>query len=143
MKKTIFLAAMISAFSVTATYAQNAPQQGAQTEARQGGRRGGGNFNAAEMYKDLNITKDQEAKLTALNEESRKKTQALRDDQSLAADARRTKMQELRKEREEKEAAILTKEQKAKLDAARQARRGNRGQGGQGGNRNGGQRAGN
>jgi len=132
MKKTIFLAAMISAFSITATYAQDAPKEKPKGEARQGGeRRGpGGGYNAAEMYKDLNLTKDQEAKLKTLNEEQGAKMQELRNDNSLSDDARREKMQAIRKDRMEKEGAILTKEQKEKLDAKRKERMergGNRG----------------
>ncbi len=131
MKKSMFLAAMISAFSITATYAQDAPKEKPKGEARQGGeRRGpGGGYNA-EMYKDLNVTKDQEAKLKALNEEMGTKRQELRNDNSLSDDARREKMQEMRKDYMEKEGAILTKEQKEKLDAKRKERMergGNRG----------------
>lgn len=131
MKKTIFLAAMISAFSITATFAQDAPKERPKGEARQGGeRRGpGGGYNA-DMYKDLNLTKEQEAKLKTLNEEQGKKMQELRGDNSLSDEARREKMQEMRKERTEKEGAILTKEQKEKLEAARKERMergGNRG----------------
>lgn len=127
MKKTIFLAAMISAFSITATYAQDAPKEKPKGEARPGGeRRGPGGYNA-EMYKDLNLTKDQETKLKALSDEQGTKMQELRNDNSLGDDARREKMQEMRKERMEKEGAILTKEQKEKLDAKRKERGGNRG----------------
>ncbi len=131
MKKSIFLAAMISAFSITATYAQDAPKEKPKGEARQGGeRRGGGGYNATEMYKDLNLSKDQETKLKELNDEQGKKRQELRNDNSLSDDARREKMQEMRKEWMEKEGAILTKEQKEKLDAKRKERMekgGNRG----------------
>ena len=130
MKKSIFLAAMISAFSITATYAQDAPKERPKGEARQGGeRRGGGGYNA-EMYKDLNLTKDQETKLKALSDEQGTKMQELRNDNSLSDDARREKMQEMRKDRMEKVGAILTKEQKEKLDAKRKERMergGNRG----------------
>lgn len=132
MKKSIFLAAMISAFSITATYAQDAPKEKPKAEARRGGeRRGpGGGYNAAEMYKDLNLTKDQEAKLKDLNDEQGKKRQELRNDNSLSDDTRREKMQEMRKEWMVKEGAILTKEQKEKLDVKRKERMergGNRG----------------
>lgn len=130
MKKSIFLAAMISVFSITATYAQDAPKERPKGEARQGGeRRGPGGYNA-DMYKDLNLSKDQETKLKALNEEQGAKMQELRKDNSLSDDARREKMQEMRKDRMEKEGAILTKEQKEKLDAKRKERMergGNRG----------------
>ncbi|MCH5717134.1 hypothetical protein [Niabella hibiscisoli] len=129
-EKAIFLAAVISAFSITATYAQDAPKEKPKGEARQGGERRGGGYNAAEMYKDLNLTKEQETKLKDLNDEQGKKMQELRNDNSLSDDARREKMQEMRKDRMEKEGAILNKEQKEKLDAKRKERMergGNRG----------------
>lgn len=124
MKKTIFLAAIIGVFSITASYAQSTPPQRENKEARPGERRGG--WNMMDMYKDLNLTKDQEAKLKTINEEQREKFQALREDKSLSDDSRREKMRELQKDRQDKINAVLTKEQQEKL-TAKMKERGNRG----------------
>ncbi len=127
MKKTIFLSAMMAAFSLTATYAQDAPPPRENREARPGGeRRGPGGRDMMEMYKDLNLTKDQEAKIKTINEEQRGKFQELRNDNSLSDEARRTKMGEMQKARQEKINAVLTKDQQEKL-AAKMKDRGNRG----------------
>ena len=125
MKKTIFLAAMFAALSTTATYAQDAPPQKENKEARAGGDRRGPGRDMMEMYKDLNLTKDQEAKIKAINDEQREKFQGLRNDNSMNDDSKKEKMREMQKDRQEKINAVLTKEQQEKL-AAKMKDRGNR-----------------
>lgn len=134
MKKTIFLSAMIAAFSITATYAQDAPPAKENKDARAGERRGPGGRDMMEMYKDLNLTKDQETKIKAINEEQRGKFQELRNDNSLSDDARNEKRKEMMKDRQEKINAVLTKDQQDKL-AAKMKERGNRGPGGKSGDK--------
>lgn len=126
MKKSIFIAAMFGAFSLAtvSSYAQDAPpppKEKGRSEA-QGERRGPGG-NMMDMYKDLNLTKDQEAKIKSIDEEQRAKMQELRNDNSLSEDARREKMMAMRKDRMEKVNAVLTKEQQDKLEAKRKERR--------------------
>ncbi|MEE6185947.1 hypothetical protein PIECOFPK_01044 [Mycovorax composti] len=116
MKKTILLVAIIGAFSLTSTYAQNAPAKEDKKEAR-GERRGPGGGNMMVIYKDLNLTQEQEGKIKAINDEQREKMMALRNDNSLTDDARREKMRALMQERQEKINAVLTKEQQEKLAA--------------------------
>ena len=129
MKKTIFLSAMIAAFSITATYAQDAPQRRENREnreARPGGERRGQGRDMMAIYQDLKLTKEQEAKIKTINEEQRTKFQELRNDNSLSDEAKRTKMREMQKARQEKINTVLTKEQQEKL-AAKMKERGNRG----------------
>jgi Spy/CpxP family protein refolding chaperone len=129
MKKTIFLAAIISAFSITATYAQDTPPPAKdKKEARGGERRGPGGMGMMDMYKDLNLTKDQEEKIKKINEEQRTKFEELRSNNSLSDEARREKRMEMMKERTEKVNAVLTKDQQEKL-AAKMKERGDRGPG--------------
>lgn len=116
MKKTILLVAIIGAFSLTSTYAQNAPAKEDKKEAR-GERRGPGGGNMMAIYKDLNLTQEQEGKIKAINDEQREKMMALRNDNSLTDDVRREKMRALMQERQEKINAVLTKEQQEKLAA--------------------------
>jgi len=135
MKKTVFLAAIISVFSITATYAQDTPPPSKdKKEARSGERRGPGGMGMMDMYKDLNLTKEQEAKIKTINEEQRTKFEALRNDNSLSDEARKEKRMEMMKERKEKVDAVLTKEQKEKLEA-KMKERGNRGPGEKGGDK--------
>ncbi|WP_346236443.1 Spy/CpxP family protein refolding chaperone [Niabella insulamsoli] len=121
MKKTIFLAAMISAFSFSSTFAQDAPakEKKEQHQKREGQR--------GSMYDDLNLSKDQKDKIKVIDDDQKSKFQTLRDDKSLSDEARRSKMMELRKDRMEKVNAILTPDQKTKLEA-KMKERGNRGQ---------------
>ncbi|MCH5596773.1 Spy/CpxP family protein refolding chaperone [Niabella ginsengisoli] len=117
MKKTIFLAAMISAFSITSTFAQDAPPK---EKKEQGERKGGQRGN---MYEDLNLSQDQKDKMKTIDDEQKTKYQTLRDDKSLSDDARKEKMMELRKARMEKVNGILTPEQKTKMEAKMKERR--------------------
>ncbi|GAB3413215.1 Spy/CpxP family protein refolding chaperone [Niabella aquatica] len=135
MKKTIFLAAIFSAFSITAIYAQDGPPPAKdKKEAAGKERRGPGGMGMMEMYKDLNLTKDQEEKIKKINEEQRSKFEELRNDNSLSDDARREKRMAMMKERTEKVNAVLTKEQQEKLEA-KMKERGNRGPGARGNDR--------
>ncbi len=128
MKKTIFIAVIVSLFSVATTHAQDAPSAPKEKNKKEfPGRRGGsGGMGMMGMYKDLNLTKDQEEKIKAVNEAQKTKVQEIRNDNSLSQKARRDKMMELRKERTGKINTILTKEQKEKLKAKMKERRGKR-----------------
>lgn len=112
MKKSVILAAAISLLSVSASYAQDAPPKPEQRQER--GPRGG--FDRMKMYEDLNLSKEQSDKIKKIDEEESVKMKALREDATVSNDDKRAKMGELRKERQEKINAILTPEQKAKLD---------------------------
>jgi protein CpxP len=59
----------------------------------------------------LTLTDEQKPKVKAVLEEQQKAMQKIRDDSSLEQDARRTKMQDLRKEMNTKMKGILTEEQ--------------------------------
>jgi Spy/CpxP family protein refolding chaperone len=59
----------------------------------------------------LTLTDEQKPKVKAVLEEQQKAMQKIRDDSSLEQDARRTKMQDLRKEMNTKMKGILTDEQ--------------------------------
>jgi protein CpxP len=65
----------------------------------------------------LTLTDDQKPKVKKVLEGQQKSMQALRDDTNLDQDARRTKMQDLRKETEKGMKVILTDEQFTKYQA--------------------------
>ena len=111
MKKTIILAAALSVFSITATFAQT--EAPAKPEKKERTERKGERPNP---MADLNLTEEQGQKMKALNEEGRAKMEAVRNDASLNDDQKKAKMMELRKAQNEKRMAILTPEQKKKWD---------------------------
>ena len=111
MKKTIILAAALSVFSTTATFAQT--EAPAKPEKKERTERKGERPNP---MADLNLTEEQGQKMKALNEEGRAKMEAVRNDASLNDDQKKAKMMELRKAQNEKRMAILTPEQKKKWD---------------------------
>lgn len=113
MKQTIILAAVLSVFSITTTFAQTEPAKPAKkqkTEKAERGQRGGNSM------ADLNLTADQQNKMKVLNEEMRTKSEAIRNDASLTQEQKREKSMELRKATGEKRKAILTAEQQKKWD---------------------------
>ena len=109
MKRTILIAAIVSLFSVSATYAQDAPKK-EKAEKTMKDRR-------TAMYDDLNLTQDQKDKLKTLNEDGMQKMKAIRDDNTLSDDQKKSQMKELRASQKEARDKILTKEQAEKLDA--------------------------
>lgn len=112
MKKTIVLVAALGLFSISSTFAQNAPAKPEQKQ--ENGRRGGGD--RMKMYEDLNLSQEQKDKIKVVDDEQFAKMKALREDATVSDDDKRAKIGELRKVRQEKINAILTPEQKTKLD---------------------------
>jgi Spy/CpxP family protein refolding chaperone len=75
-----------------------------------------------DFQKELNLTQDQQAKMSQIRADHRTKMQALRNDNSLSQDQKRAKMQELMKAQQEQVKTILTKEQIEKIESARKER---------------------
>lgn len=71
------------------------------------------------QLKQLNLSADQKAKLKPILEEAAQKTKALRDDANLSPEAKRAKLAELREATNAKVKAILTPEQAAKWEQAK------------------------
>lgn len=72
-----------------------------------------------QMFKDLNLTADQQSKWTALEQQEREAMKALRKDSSVPDDQRRAKAKDLHKGFEEQRMALLTADQKAKFETMR------------------------
>ncbi|MEJ8817597.1 Spy/CpxP family protein refolding chaperone [Lacibacter sp. H407] len=70
-----------------------------------------------DMYKDLNLTKDQQEKVKAIQEKQREEMEAIRNNSSLSREEQRSKMMDMRKKYSEQIEALLTAEQKEKLKA--------------------------
>jgi protein CpxP len=103
--------------------AQDAPPPAAQGGGggRMGGR-GGGQGRMQErqlemMTKELNLTPDQVTQVKAINADSEKQMLALRDDTATAPADKREKMMAIRQGAMAKVKALLTDDQKTKLDA--------------------------
>jgi Spy/CpxP family protein refolding chaperone len=95
------------------------------------------------MYKDLNLSKDQQEKVKGIQDKQREEAEAVRNS-SLGREEQRTKMMEIRKKYSEQIDAILTPEQREKLkvkqkemqEQMEKRRRDGGGPGGQGGGNN-------
>lgn len=96
-----------------------------------------------DMYKDLNLTKEQQEKVKGIQDKQREEAETVRNS-SLSREEQRTKMMEIRKKYSDQIDAILTAEQKEKLKAKQKEmqeqmekrRNGGGGPGGQGGGNN-------
>ena len=95
---------------------KNANFKGAKGNKMAMGARGEG------FQKELNLTQDQQAKMAQIRSEYRTKFEALRNDNSLTQEQKRTKMQDLMKAQQEQVKTILTKEQIEKMESARKER---------------------
>ncbi|MCF3110769.1 hypothetical protein LL912_18440 [Niabella sp. CC-SYL272] len=119
MKKTILIAAIVSLFSVSATFAQDAPKK---EKSEKGMNDRGRGMNWADDP-DLNLSKDQKDKLKALSEDGMKQRKAIQDDATLNDDQKKEKMKALRATQKEARDKILTKEQIEKMEAKMKERR--------------------
>jgi periplasmic protein CpxP/Spy len=70
-----------------------------------------------DMYKDLNLTQDQQEKVKAIQEKQRTESEAVRNNSSLSREQQREQMMEIRKKYSEQIDVILTPEQREKLKA--------------------------
>ncbi len=88
MKKTILLAAVLSVFTISATYAQSeAPAKKEKTEKAEKKKKDekaqptrGDNRNP---MAELNLTEDQQAKMKVVSDETRAGSEAIRNDASM------------------------------------------------------------
>lgn len=88
--------------------------------------------NGGGMYKQLNLTTEQQAKMKTLRDEFKKQADALKE-QKLTEEERRTQLQNLRQQQETEMKALLTPAQQAQWEKLRSERNENR----QDGKRNG------
>ena len=127
MKKLLAIALSFSLFAlnVNAQVTRNVdPSQKFQRDSSH--RRGD------KMMKDLDLTDAQKAQLKANREDMKQQSDAIKNDASLTQDQKREKMRELHKSQKDKMNAVLTPDQKTKIQADRQNWNGNRAKKGRG-----------
>jgi Spy/CpxP family protein refolding chaperone len=119
MRMTTMVAGMLIVTGIMAVQAD----QTSDKEQGKGDRHGRGSDrgqNIERMMEQLNLTQEQKDQLKPLFEQFRKDVKSIRDNASLEPAARQAKFQELRKAHQEKVDAILTAEQKDKLNKLRE-----------------------
>lgn len=137
MKKPLSYLALVAGAVLLALPLASAQseQKGPPREGGKGGGGGRGRGPSIEMLTEqLSLSKEQAEKLKPVLESQRAKMEALRADESLSQEDRRTRMRSIREEGDAAIAAVLTPEQKKKWEETRA----NRGPGGPGGERRGG-----
>lgn len=107
--KRLFLVLLLAATTFTVTLAQDSTSHAKRKAGT-----------AAKPHKQtqaqqLNLTKEQQAKLKASNKEFKSKTLKVKGDSSLTADQKKAKLKELAKEKKKEKDTVLTADQKAKL----------------------------
>jgi Spy/CpxP family protein refolding chaperone len=76
-----------------------------------------------DFQKELNLTEEQQEKVSKIRSDYRTKMQNLRSDNSITQDQKKAKMQELMKQQQEELRSVLTKEQFEKMKSIRQEQR--------------------
>jgi protein CpxP len=123
------VAAAALGLAMTLTIIQRAAAQGPPPEQGDG-RPGMGD----RLAQELGLTADQQTKMRQVMEQNRAQMKALRDDQSLSQEDRMAKMRALRQAEKTQMDAILTPEQKQKMESMRENHPGGPGMGhGEGG----------
>ena len=79
-----------------------------------------------EFGKELNLTSDQQAKVTSINNEFKSKMETLRSNSTLSQDEKRGQFKKLAESHKTSLKAVLTQEQVAKMEAARKNHKGKR-----------------
>jgi Spy/CpxP family protein refolding chaperone len=91
---------------------------------QRGVKRDAGMQRSAELAKELNLTAAQQTKMQQLRTDFRSQMEAVRNNNSLTQEQKRTKFQELAKAQQEQMKSILTKEQIEKMQSLRKERPG-------------------
>lgn len=86
------------------------------------GQKGSGMQRGADFAQELNLTAEQKAKMQQIRTDFRSKMEAVRNDNSLTQEQRRTRFQELTRAQQEQIKSILTKEQIEKMQSLRKER---------------------
>ncbi len=128
MKKKIivFLAALLGAFAMPSLQAQQIPQR-----QNEGVNKMNSKNSQKAVLKDLNLTATQKAEMKVLQEEGRSQMQAIQNDKNLSQQDKKAKLEALREAQTVKRNAILTPEQKAKIESQMKERQANAGKNGQ------------
>ncbi len=123
MKKIVMMSLIVAGFSFAASAQTDRAMRPADTTRKNmrppGPPNGDMRQRDEQMLKDLNLSDAQKAQVKKDREEMRPKMEALRNNTSLTPDQKRTQMQAIREEQKKKMDAILTPEQKAKMEAQR------------------------
>jgi len=105
---------------------KSAGKEGKKAAKRGGDRmskgRKGGDARSAAFGKELNLTADQQAKMTQIRTDFRSKAEVLRNNSALSQDQKRTQMKELMQQQQEQVKAVLTKEQREKMKSMKKDR---------------------
>ncbi len=113
---------VVCALAASCAAAADDPPPANQGRRGQGGRGGGGDLTSNEKVQaDLKLTDDQKDSIKKILASARDNRQSL---QGLSREERTTKMQEMRKDQEDKIAAVLTPEQKTRMKEIRLQARG-------------------
>jgi len=118
MKLRVLMAIILATFVVGACAIAAQPNKAARTRHKMG---------IVRVLKQLNLTDAQKAEVKSIVKDRRNSAKAIRQDTSLAKDAKRAQLKQLRRQTIEKIKALLTPEQLQKFDdlkAKRGARKG-------------------
>lgn len=121
MKKIIFLS-FAALFFGMAAHAQSADTS-ANAMHKKAWHKHNNNANS-DFYKKLNLSDDQKAQLKTINDDQKSKIAAIRNDASLSADQKKTKIKAAKTDAYNKRQAIYTPEQKAVIKEDHQKHKG-------------------
>lgn len=108
-------AAFAQAANTSSSNTQNAPQSATGEKVK-------GEHH--EAMKALNLTDDQKKQIKQFHQDAKAQAQAIKKDQTLSADQRKAKLQELHQSTQDKVASVLTPEQKQKWEQMRAEHKG-------------------
>lgn len=130
---TLALGSLLTLGVSSAAFAQDTPPPQSQGQPDQGPGRGPGRMNPdrqlERMTSELGLSADQQAQIKPLLVDRQQKMQALFQDQSLAPEDRRAKMQAIRQDSQSKIATVLNDQQKQMFASMQDRPHHNRGEG--------------
>jgi Spy/CpxP family protein refolding chaperone len=117
--KKIIASVLAIAITFTAVHAQESPERKKDGVNRHDGHR----KHHGRVMADLNLTEEQKAEFKTLNSEHRKQMAELKKQDNITVKESREKMEALRKDHHAKFEALLTPDQKARLEKKKEARK--------------------
>jgi Spy/CpxP family protein refolding chaperone len=119
--KKIIVSAFVLAVATMSVRAQDIPERKQDMHQHKSGEHK--RHHRGEAFKQLGLSEDQKAKFKALNEDFRTQIQALKKDDGITVKEWKSKKETLKKEHRAKVEALLTTEQKAKMQKMKEDRK--------------------
>lgn len=124
-KTTVLIAGLFMVMTASAQVSRTpTPSKQRDSAGAQQGKMAGDKMSKKDMFRELDLTKEQRGKLKEINQSAKAKKEAVNSDEKLDDTQKKQKLREIQRDQMVQVQAILNDEQKAKLKELRRQKQG-------------------